>query len=214
MGVNMAGNAIIDDEVCSNAAKGEIIRRYYKEMCRQRRGLSAGSEVIKIEILMKELGLSTTDRPVVGAALEVAERTGNPAAAIELPDGTILTGKTSSLLGASSAMLLNALKALAGIGDEVKLITPEIIGPVQELKVSYLGGHNPRLHTDEILVALSITAATEENARLAMEQLKNLRGCEVHSTVILSEVDENTFRKLGVNLTCEPRHQTKKLYHK
>ncbi len=214
MGVNMAGYAIVDDEVCSQAAKGEIIRRYYKEMCRQRRGLSNGSEVDKIEILMKELNLSAADRPVVGAALAVAERTGQPAAAIELTDGRVLTGKTSTLLGASSAMLLNALKELAGIPDEVNLITPEIIGPVQELKVSYLGGHNPRLHTDEVLVALSITAATETYARRAMAQLKNLRDCEVHSTVILSEVDENTFRKLGVNLTCEPRYQTKKLYHK
>ena len=214
MGVNMAGYAIVDDEVCRTAAKNEIIRRYYNEMCRQRRGLSDGHEVVKIELLMKDLGLSSEDRPVVGAALAVADRTGEPAAAIELADGTVLTGKTSTLLGASSAMLLNALKALAHIPDEINLLTPEIIGPVQELKVKYLGGHNPRLHIDEILVALSITAVTEEPARLAMDQLKRLQGCEVHSTVILSEVDANTFRKLGVNLTCEPRYQTKKLYHK
>ena len=147
---------------------------------------------------MKQAGISIEDRPVVGSALLKAEMTGGPAAAMELPDGTIVTGKTSDLLGASSALLLNALKSLAGIDDEVKLISPEVIEPIQTLKVDYLGGHNPRLHTDEILIALSVCAATDEKARHAMEQLKNLKGTDVHTSVMLSSVDTNTFRKLGV----------------
>lgn len=214
MGVNMAGYCITDGEICRRAAASEIIRRYYNEICRKRRGLSAGDEVYKIELLMKQMGLSAEDRPVVGASLAVAERTENPAAAIELDDGTVLTGKTSELLGASSAMLLNALKHLGGIDDEAHLISPEVIEPVQDLKTSYLGNKNPRLHMDELLVALSICAATDPVADLALRQLPKLHGCEVHSTVILSEVDENVFRKLGVNLTCEPRYQTKNLYHR
>ena len=154
------------------------------------------------------------DRPVIKAALNKAEITGEPAAAMELPDGTIVTGKTSSLLGASSAMLLNALKTLGGIDDKVELISPSIIEPIQDLKVNHLGNHNPRLHTDEVLIALSICAATDPLAETAMQQLEKLKGCEVHSSVILAQVDMNTFRKLGVNLTCEPEYQSKKLYHK
>ena len=162
---------------------------------------------------MKQAGTSVEDRPVVAAALVKEEMTGAPAAAMQLPDGQIVTGKTSDLLGASSALLLNALKTLAGISDDVRLISPEVIEPIQRLKVNYLGGHNPRLHTDEILIALSVCAATDEKAARAMEQLKNLKGTEVHTTVILSSVDTNTFRKLGVNLTSQPHYQTKKLYH-
>ena len=149
---------------------------------------------------------------MVGAALVVEERTGEPASAIELPDGRIVTGKTSPLLGTCSAMLLNALKALAGIDDDVLLIAPQVIEPVQELKVKHLGNHNPRLHTDEILLALSISAVSDERAKLALDQLKNLNGCEVHSTVILSATDENVLKKLGINLTCEPKYQTKRFY--
>jgi len=214
MGVNMAGYCIVDDDVVRQAAADEIVRRYYNEMCRQRRGESDGSEVYKIELLLNRLGLSAQSRPVVPAALAVAEANGSPAAAMELPDGAILTGKTSNLLGASSALLLNALKHLGEIPDAIELISPTVIQPVQELKVNYLGNNNPRLHTDELLVALSICAAADSNAGQAMKQLPRLRGCEVHSTVILSEADEETFRKLGVNLTCEPRYQNKKLYHK
>ena len=213
MGVNMAGKAIIDDEAVMAAAKAEIIRRYYNTLCLKRQGMADENQVTKIELLMKQAGISIEDRPVVGSALLKAEMTGGPAAAMELPDGTIVTGKTSDLLGASSALLLNALKSLAGIDDEVKLISPEVIEPIQTLKVDYLGGHNPRLHTDEILIALSVCAATDEKARHAMEQLKNLKGTDVHTSVMLSSVDTNTFRKLGVNLTCEPHYQTKKLYH-
>ena len=154
------------------------------------------------------------DRPCIKAAMDKAEATGEPAAAMELPDGTIVTGKTSSLLGASSAMLLNALKTLGGIDDSIQLISPNIIEPIQDLKVNHLGNHNPRLHTDEVLIALSICAATDPLAETAMQQIEKLKGCEVHSSVILAQVDMNTFRKLGVNLTCEPVYQSKKLYHK
>ena len=213
MGVNMAGYCIIDDEVVCEASREEILRRFYAEQCRHRRGLSDGNAVYKIELLMKQLGLTPTSRAVVSPALAVADRTGNPAAAMEMPDGTILTGKTSALLGASSALLLNALKYLGGIPDEVQLIAPSVIAPVQDLKVNVLGNKNPLLHIDELLVALSICAVTDPNAKKAVQQLQKLRGCEVHSTVILSETDEDSFRRLGVRLTCEPRYQTSKLYH-
>lgn len=213
MGVNMAGNCIIDDEVVRQAAKNEILRRYYQEVYRHRRGLSDGREVYKIELLMKELNLTALSRTVVGPALEIAEKTGAPAAAIELPNGTILTGKTSELLGAASALLLNALKYLGNIPDDIHLIAPTVIEPVQDLKVNVLGNNNPLLHIDELLVALSICAVTDSNAKLAMGQLQNLRGSEVHSTVILSEADKDCFRRLGVHLTCEPKYETDKLYH-
>ena len=163
---------------------------------------------------MSKAEIKPSDRPLVPAALEVAERTGNPAASIALSDGTVITGKTGSLLGASAAMLLNALKRLAGISDEIDLISPKVIEPIQKLKVDHLGNHNPRLHTDEILIALSICAAEADNARRAFDKLSELEGCDVHSTVILSSVDRDIFRKLGVNLTCEPEYQTNKLYHR
>ena len=215
MGVNMAGNCIVDDEVCCRAACQEIIRRYYSALCDQRQeGALTGDEVYKVELLMNKAGVSPEDRPVIAPALERAEQTGLPAAAIQLPDGKIVTGKTSALLGASSAALLNALKALGGIQKDIHLISPIIIEPIQKLKTTHLGSVNPRLHTDEILIALSICAATNPTAELAMQQLPKLRGCEVHSTVILSHVDEDTFRRLGMNLTCEPQYQSKKLYHK
>ena len=214
MGVNMAGKAIIDDDAVKAAANAEIIRRYFNTQCLKRQGSADDSQITKIELLMKQAGTSVEDRPVVAAALVKEEMTGAPAAALQLPDGQIVTGKTSDLLGASSALLLNALKTLAGISDDVRLISPEVIEPIQRLKVNYLGGHNPRLHTDEILIALSVCAATDEKAAKAMEQLKNLKGTEVHTTVILSSVDTNTFRKLGVNLTSQPHYQTKKLYHR
>ena len=214
MGVNMAGYCIINDEVIEKAACSEIIRRYYNALCAKMKGIASNEEIYKIELIMKQLSISSKDRPVVAAALEKEAETGLPADAIELPDGRIITGKTSSLLGASAALLLNAVKALGGISDSLHLISPIIIEPIQDLKINHLGNNNPRLHTDELLVALSICAATNPTAQLAMQQLQFLRGCEAHSTVILSQVDENVFRKLGINLTCEPKYQTKKLYHK
>ena len=214
MGVNMVGSCITNDEVVCAAARQEIIRRYYSVLCEQRQGLADADMVYKVELLMNQAGVSTSDRPVIAPALKKAEETGMPAASIQLADGRIVTGKTSALLGASAAVLLNALKALGGIQHDIHLISPIIIEPIQNLKTKHLGNHNPRLHTDEILVALSICAATNPTAELAMRQLQKLRGCEAHSTVILSHVDEDTFRRLGVNLTCEPQYQSKKLYHK
>ncbi len=214
MGVNMAGNAIVDDAIVEKASKEEIIRRYYNVLCQRRQGNADDSQVMKLELLMKQAETSPEDRPVIGAALLKAEMTGAPAAAMELPDGTIVTGRTSDLLGASAALLLNALKNLAGIPDDAKLISPEVIDPIQNLKINSLGSHNPRLHTDEVLIALSVCAATDERAAQALAQLKNLKGLEVHTSVILSQVDTSTFRKLGVNLTSEPHYQTKKLYHR
>ncbi len=214
MGVNMAGNCITDDEVCCEASRQEIIRRYYAAMCSARQGMSDSRPAEKIKLLINQLGITVKDRPVIDAAVAREEQTGEPAAAIQLPDGEIVTGKTTKLLGASAAVLLNALKRLGGIQKDMHLISPIVIEPIQDLKVNHLGNHNPRLHMDEVLIALSISAATNPTAEVAMRQLDKLRGCEAHSTVILSGVDSSTFRKLGINVTCEPKYQTKKLYHK
>ncbi|MCF0193294.1 MAG: DUF1846 domain-containing protein [Prevotella sp.] len=214
MGVNMAGNCIVNDMVTCQAGKDEIVRRYYKTLVEVRKGNADQSQVDKIEILMNQAGVSPEERKVAIAACKRSKETsGLPAAAIQLVDGHIVCGKTSDLLGPSSAMLLNALKYLAGIPDAVNLISPMVIEPVCELETKQLGHTNPRLHTEEVLVALSICALTDINARNAMEKLSELRGCEVHSTVILSPKDETIFRRLGVNLTCEPNYQTTKLYH-
>ncbi|MBQ7363595.1 MAG: DUF1846 domain-containing protein [Clostridia bacterium] len=214
MGVNMVGNCIFDDEAVSDAAKQEIIRRYYTSLCNLRKGTGSEVEVEKLELLMRKLGIDPIiDRLCVTAAVDKAEATGGPAVAIELSDGRIVTGKTTKLLGASSAALLNALKAVAGIDKDEDIISPEILAPIQVLKTETLGNHNPRLHTDEVLIALSISAVGSPSAARAMEAISALRHCEAHSTVILSQVDMNTFRKLGVNISSEPRYQTKKLYH-
>ena len=214
MGVNMAGYSIIDDEICREASRQEVVRRYYKTACLMRQGLASESELDKLELLMRTLGVDLTILMTVPAALAVAERTGEPATAIELNDGRVVTGKTSALLGASSAALLNALKVLAGIPDELNLISPTVIEPIQHLKVDHMGNRNPRLHTDEVLIALAISAATDENAARAMDHLSDLKDCDAHSTVILSQVDDGMFKKLGVNITCEPAYQNSKLYHK
>ncbi len=208
MGVNMVGNCIIDDGETRKASGQEIIRRYYTALCDFKQGKISEDVIRKLELLMKKAGVSPEDRSVVSPALERAELTGKPAAAMELPDGTIITGKTSDLLGACSALLLNALKHLAGLEDELHLISPSVIDPIQHLKVDHFGNRNPRLHTDEVLIALSICATTDARAEQAMEQLYKLHGCEVHSSVILSAVDEKTFKRLGVNLTCEPRYKS------
>ena len=213
MGVNMVGFCISDDEVCREASKQEIIRRWYAAAVSVRKGLSDPSEVRKIELIMNSLGITPADRPVVAAALKKAEDSGGPAVALELNDGRIVTGKTTSLLGASSACLINALKALAG-DKKLPLIAPGVIKPIQHLKVEHLGNHNPRLHTDELLIALTICAVTNPMADLAIDQLAGLKGCEAHSTVILSHVDEELFKKLGVNISFEPKYQAKKLFHK
>ena len=214
MGVNMAGNCICDDEACCEASRQEIIRRYYQALSRVvKEQPGAKNEVYKIEILMKQAKISTDMRAVVPAANELAEKEGAPAAALELPDGTIVIGKTSNLLGASAALLLNAVKVLGEIPHERHLISPASIEPIQKLKVDYLGGVNPRLHTDEILIALSACAASDEVAQKAMKQLPKLKGCQVHTSVMLSDVDIKVFKKLGVELTCEPVYEHKRLYH-
>lgn len=212
MGVNMAGNCIIDDEACCEASNMEIIRRYYTTLNKVVKEEASENEVYKIELLMKQAKISTGDRKVTIACKERAEKLGVPTAAIELPDGSIITSKTSDFLGASAALLLNALKVLAGIDHDTKLIQPSAIAPIQDLKVNILGGKNPRLHTDEVLIALALAATTDEDAKRAMEQLPKLAGCQVHTSVMLSEVDIKIFKKLGVDLTSEPVQTSKKRY--
>lgn len=214
MGVNMAGNCICDDEVCREASRQEIIRRYYQALDELASGSKPEDEAIKIELIMNQAGISKDDRHVVGAALARAKETGGPAAAMELADGKIVTGKTSELLGASAALLLNALKELAGIAHEEHVISPAAIEPIQRLKTEYLGSKNPRLHTDEVLIALSISAATSKTAQLALEQIPKLAGCQVHTTVILSEVDIKTFMRLSVQLTSEPVYENRRSHLK
>ncbi len=213
MGVNMAGNCICDDDICREASNQEIIRRYYAALNGLVDGSSQDEEAYKIELLMKQAHITLADRKVVSAALKKAEETGAPAAALELPDGQIITGKTTPLLGPSSALLLNALKALAGLDDDLHLISPTVIEPIQKLKIDYLGSKNPRLHTDEVLIALSICAATDPNAQLALEQIPKLDGCQVHTSVMLSSVDIKQFKRLKVQLTSEPKYENKRIYH-
>jgi uncharacterized protein (UPF0371 family) len=207
MGVNMAGNCVVDDDVCREASKNEIIRRYYAALCDAKKGRIAKDVVSKLELLMRKSGITTEDRKAVAPALAKAAATGNPAAAIELNDGRIVTGKTSELLGASAACLLNALKALGEIDDEIELISTTVIEPVQRLKVQHMGSINPRLHTDEVLMALAICAVNDPKAKKAMAQLDKLKNCEVHSTVMLAYADERTFKSLGMHVTCEPERQ-------
>ena len=212
MGVNMAGNCICDDEVCREASNQEIIRRYYSALKGLAQGTSDEEEIYKIKLLMNQAHITIAKRKVVDAALKRAKETGKPAAALELEDGTIITGKTTPLLGASAAMLLNALKTLAGLDDALHLISPTVIEPIQKLKTECLGSKNPRLHTDEILIALSICAATDKNAQLALEQIPNLRGCQAHSSVMLSSVDIKQFKRLNIQLTSEANFENKKYF--
>ena len=216
MGVNMAGNCIIDDDACREASCQEIIRRYYQALCDVRMGLGDESSVRKLELLMNQAGLNVGSRAVEQQAHARSEATGGaPATAIELSDGTVITGKTGPLLGATASALINALKALAGIPQETDLISAAAIEPIQTLKTNYLGGKNPRLHTDEILIALSSSAATNELAAAALHQLPNLKGCDVHSTVLLSGVDTGTLNRLGMYLTCDPVYEEEdRKYHK
>ena len=215
MGVNMVGNCIIDDEACREASNQEIIRRYYQVLCDCKRGIGSKDTLYKLELIMKQAGLSVENRAVVNAALQREEDTGHPAMAIQLDDGTLITGKTTDLLGAASAALLNTIKALGGIDHELHLVNPKAIEPIQHLKTDYLGSVNPRLHTDEILIALSTSAATDPNADLAMTQIPKLKGLEAHSSVLLSSVDEKMFKRLGIHLTSEAKYETEnRVYHK
>jgi len=213
MGVNMAGFCI-DDEICTEASKQEIIRRFFYTQLGYIKGTATKSAFAKLELLLNNSKLSLEDRAPVMPAIEKGKESNEPCVAIALPDGKLITGKTSSLLGASSAALLNALKYLAGLDDELLLISPTEIEPIQKLKVGYLGNENPRLHTDEVLIALAISSAKSTDAERVLSQLQNLRTSEAHSTVILSPVDIGMFRQLGVNITCEPVYQNKRLFHR
>ena len=215
MGVNMAGKCIYDDEAVQAAARQEIIRRYYDALCERRQGRGSDHTVYKLELLMQQAGVTPDIRPVVAAANEAAQRTGEPAMAIQLPDGELVIGKTSELMGCSAAALLNALKALSGAGGHgVHLIKQSAIEPIQTVKVKYLGSNNPRLHSDEVLVALAASANLDAKALAALRSLAALNGCQAHCSVILSSPDESTYKKLGLQLTCEPQYQTNKLYHR
>ena len=207
MGVNMVGFCINDDEVCCEASKDEIIRRYYTALNEMAIGKSNDSEINKIALLFKQAKINTAYRKTTVAARERAEQSGRYCSAIELEDGTIITAESGELLGPSAALLLNALKHLAGIDHSIKLIPQAMIEPIQHTKTSYLRSHNPRLHTDEVLVALSVLSTRDENCRRALEQLPKLNGCQVHSTVMLGEVDRKIFKKLGVGLTCDPKRK-------
>ncbi|MDL2235123.1 DUF1846 domain-containing protein, partial [Christensenellaceae bacterium OttesenSCG-928-L17] len=205
MGVNMAGYCITDDAVVTRASRQEILRRHYIALCDVKTGTLENSDTVyKLELLLNQSGITADERPAIQAALDKAEATGEPASAIQLADGRIITGKTSPLLGPTAAMLINALKTLGNIQDDMYLLSPIVIEPIQNLKIEHFGSHNPRLHTDEILLALSICAATNPAARLALDQLHRLRGCDAHASVMLSEVDRSTLRKLGIYVTCEP----------
>ena len=214
MGVNMAGFAIVDDQVCQAASRMEILRRYYAGMADRTRGRCDDEVVRKLEIVMQQAGVTPEICPAVAACLQKAEETGAPAGAMVLPDGSVVTGKTSSLLGASAALLLNALKAMAGIDHKLKLIPASVIEPISRLKTGNLGHRNPRLHSDEVLIALAISGLTNPLAAMVQEQLSSLRGCDAHFSVIISEEDEKLYQRLGINVTCQPRYEVKKLYHK
>ena len=215
MGVNMAGNCIYDDEACQDAARQEIVRRYYDALCERRQGKDVDHAVYKLELLMQQAGVTTAERCVVAQANQLAEETCEPAMAIELPDGKMVTGKTSELMGCSAAALLNALKALSGVGGHgVHLIAQSAIEPIQTVKVKYLGSNNPRLHSDEVLIALASSANADHKAAQALGVLAQLKGCQAHCSVMLSPPDEMTYKKLGIQLTCEPQYQSNKLYHR
>jgi len=213
MGVNMAGNCICDDEACRDASCQEIIRRYFNSLNGLLQGQDKEEEVCKIELIMNQAGITATDRQVVTAARKLAELSKAPAAALELSDGRIVTGKTTDLLGATSAMLLNALKSLAGIAKEVNIIAPESLEPIQRLKTAYLGSRNPRLHTDEVLIALSISAANHEEAALALEQLPKLAGCQMHTSVMLSQVDIKQLKRLAIQFTMEAQYENNRIHY-
>ena len=213
MGVNMVGYCIINEDVVCRASQMEVIRRYYQTQVAIRQGESDETQKETIELLMQKADISPDMCPAIKAALDRAEETGAPAGAMDLGNGTVVTGKTSSLLGPSAALLLNALKSLAGIDDEVDLISPQTLEPICRLKTENLKNHNPRLHSDEVLIALSISSVTNPDAARALAQLSNLHGCDAHFSVILSTVDEKTYKKLGINVTSEPKYQIRKLYH-
>lgn len=214
MGVNMAGFAICDEEEASKASKNEIIRRYLNSLVDLRNGKGKIEAVDKIALLMRQLEITVDDRKCVSAAIAKKQATNTVSMALELPDGYIVDSKTSDLLSAPAALILNALKHLAGITDDLVLLSPSIIEPISKMKINNLGNHNPRLHADEILIALAISAQTNPLAEMAMKELPNLAYSQAHATVILPQNDANVFRKLKIELTTEPEIYAHKLYVK
>ena len=214
MGVNMAGNCIINDEVCRQASRMEILRRYYAAQVDVARGVADACQLRKLELVMQQADVTPELCPAIAAANQKAEETDAPAGAMMLPDGRVITGKTSSLLGASAALLLNALKAMAGIRSDLDLISNQVIEPISALKIQSLGHHNPRLHSDEVLIALAISGLTNPLADMARDQLGSLRGCDAHFSVIISEEDIKLYKRLGIHVSCEPKYESKRLYHK
>ena len=214
MGVNMAGFCIVDEDKVNAASRMEIIRRYYTALCDRAKGNGSEDTIQKLELLISQTGIVPAEHPMVVASLKREAETGGPAAAMMLPDGRIVTGKTSDLMGCASSLLLNALKALAGINNDIDLISPQVISPICSLKTENLGSKNPKLHSDEVLIALCVSAVTNPVAALAMKQLPKLRGCDAHFSVIPSSVDEKQYRKLGIDVSCEPRYEETRLYHK
>ena len=214
MGVNMAGFAIVDDAVCQAASRMEILRRYYAGCVERAKGQADECVVRKLELVMQQAGVTPEICPAVAAALEKEQTTGKPAGAMVLPDGSVVTGRTSPLLGASAALLLNALKHMAGIDHKLDLIPASVIEPISTMKTDYLGHRNPRLHSDEVLIALAISGLTNPLADMVQAQLKNLRGCDAHFSVIISEEDAKLYKRLGINVSCEPKYEIKSLYHK
>ena len=214
MGVNMAGFAIVDDAVCQAASRMEILRRYYAGCVERAKGQADECVVRKLELVMQQAGVTPEICPAVAAALEKEQATGKPAGAMVLPDGSVVTGRTSPLLGASAALLLNALKHMAGIDHKLDLIPASVIEPISTMKTDYLGHRNPRLHSDEVLIALAISGLTNPLADMVQAQLKNLRGCDAHFSVIISEEDAKLYKRLGINVSCEPKYEIKSLYHK
>ena len=214
MGVNMAGNCIINDEVCRQASRMEILRRYYAAQVDVARGVADACQLRKLELVMQQADVTPELCPAIAAANQKAEETDAPAGAMMLPDGRVVTGKTSSLLGASAALLLNALKAMAGIRSDLDLISNQVIEPISALKIQSLGHHNPRLHSDEVLIALAISGLTNPLADMARDQLGSLRGCDAHFSVIISEEDIKLYKRLGIHVSCEPKYESKRLYHK
>ena len=214
MGVNMAGNCIVDDEACREASYMEILRRYYTALTDRLRGKADDELVFKLELLMKQAGITTDIFPAVAASLKREEETGGPAGAMVLPDGQVVTGRTSDLLGASASLLLNALKRLGGINQSLDLISTQVLEPICRLKTGSLGHKNPRLHSDEVLIALCVSALTNPIAALAQQQLPKLKGCDAHFTVVLSDVDEKLYRRLGMHVSNEPKYERQRLYFK
>ena len=214
MGVNMVGNCIVDDERVRDASLMEIMRRYYTACCDRAKGKDNEAVLRKLELLLNQTGIKPAEHPMVKAALDREEITGGPAAAMQLPDGRIVTGKTTDLMGCSSTLLLNSLKALAGLDRELDLISPHVLSPICNLKTNSLGNKNPRLHSDEVLIALCVSAVTNPVAAMAMAQLPRLKGCDAHFSVIPAGVDEQLYRKLGVSVSCEPRYEQTRLYHR